>query len=162
MLVVQAPQQPYICTEGDEMSGVPSFTIEQFYKFIGEKKLMAIKCRGCNSLILPPRSICPKCFSANLEWAELKKVGKLMTYTVIHVPPPEFQPMAPYVIGIVKLEDGPHLLGMIRGTKPEEINVGMDLTVNFDTKIQSQWPMWPQYFFRPSLPNRARPRKDDS
>jgi len=135
------------------MSGTPPFTIEQFYKFIGERKLMAAKCRSCASLTLPPRNVCPKCFSTELEWVELKKRGKLATYTVVHVPPVQFQSISPYAVGIIKLEDGPHLLGMIRGVKPEEIKVGMNLTVDFDTNLPSHWPMWPRYFFRPPQPD---------
>jgi len=135
------------------MSGTLPFTIEQFYKFIGERKLMAAKCRSCASLNLPPRNVCPKCFSTELEWVELKKRGKLATYTVVHVPPVQFQSISPYAVGIIKLEDGPHLLGMIRGVKPEEIKVGMNLTVDFDTNLPSHWPMWPRYFFRPPQPD---------
>lgn len=142
------PPQPYIFTGETEMKTL-SFTIEQFYEFIGERKLMAAKCRSCTSLLLPPKNVCPKCFSTDLEWTELEKKGKLLTYTVIHVSPRQFQSMAPYAIGIIKLEDGPHLLGMIRQVKPEEIKVGMNLTVDFDTDMPSQWPTWPQYFFRP-------------
>ncbi|MFB0501216.1 MAG: Zn-ribbon domain-containing OB-fold protein [Candidatus Bathyarchaeia archaeon] len=132
------------------MSETPPFTIEQFYKFIGERRLMAAKCRKCASLLLPPRNLCPKCFSTELEWTKLEERGRLMTYTVIHVPPVQFQPMAPYAVGIIRLEDGPHLLGIIRGVKPEEIKVGMDLTVDFDTEVPARWPMWPRYFFKPS------------
>lgn len=143
------PQQPYTFTGEDEMSEVLPFTIEQFYKFIGGRRLMAVKCRNCASLLLPPKNVCPKCFSTNLEWTKLEERGKLVTYTVIHVPPIQFQSIAPYAVGIVKLKDGPHLLGMIREVKPEEIKVGIDLTVDFDTSLPSQWPMWPRYFFRP-------------
>jgi len=125
-----------------------SFTIEQFYRFIGERKLMAVKCRSCVNLFLPPRNVCPRCFSTNLEWTELDEKGTLLTYTVIHVPPSQFQSVAPYALGIVEFEDGVHLLGMIRGVKQEEIMVGMDLTVDFDTNTPSQWPMWPRYFFK--------------
>lgn len=131
------------------MSEVTPFTIESFYKFIGERRLMAAKCQRCTSLLLPPRAVCTKCFSTDLEWVELKKRGKLMTYTVIQFPPVQFQSMAPYAVGIVELEDGPRLLGMIRDVKPEEIKVGMDLTIDFDTDLPSQWPMWPRYLFRP-------------
>ena len=146
---VQVPQQPCIFIGEDEMSEVAPFTIEQFYKFISEKKLMAVKCLKCASLLLPPKNICPKCFSTSLEWTELRKKGKLLTYTVIHVAPAQFQSMAPYSMGIVKLEDGLQLLGMIRDIKPEKIKVGMDLIVDFDTDLPSRWPVWPRYFFKP-------------
>ena len=132
------------------MSEVPLFTIEQFYKFIGEKKLMAVKCLKCASLLFPPKNICPKCFSTDLKWTKLGKRGKLVTYTVIHIPPAQFQSMAPYSIGIAKLEEGIHLLAMIRDVKPENIKVGIDLIVDFDTDLPSQWPVWPRYFFKPA------------
>ena len=132
------------------MTDTHLFTIESFYNFAKEGKLMATKCNKCGTLLLPPRPVCTNCFSEDFEWVELKGKGKLLTYTVIHVAPPQFQSMTPYVVGIVKLEDGPNLPGMIRGIEPEKIKVGMDLTVDFDKTVPSQWPMWPRYFFKPS------------
>ena len=126
------------------------FTIEQFYRFIGERKLMAAKCKKCGTTLLPPRPMCTKCFSSDLEWVELKNKGKLLTYTVIHVSPKQFESLIPYAVGIVELEDDLKLPGMIRGVEPEKISVGMDLNVDFDTTIPSEWPAWPRYFFKPS------------
>jgi hypothetical protein len=125
------------------------FTIEGFYKFVNEGKLMAAKCSKCGTMLLPPRPMCTKCFSTDFEWVKLSGRGKLLSYTVIHVSPPQFESMAPYTVGIVELEDGPHLPGMIRGVEPEKIRVGMTLTVDYDTSMPSQWPLWPRYFFRP-------------
>ena len=126
------------------------FTIEQFYKFVSERKLMAAKCKKCGTMLLPPRPMCTKCFSSDLEWVELKNKGKLLTYTVIHVSSKQFESLIPYAVGIVKLEDGPKLPGMIQDVEPEKISVDMDLEVNFDTTIPSEWPTWPRYFFKPS------------
>jgi uncharacterized OB-fold protein len=126
------------------------FTIEQFYKFVSERKLMAAKCKKCGTMLLPPRPMCTKCFSSDLEWFELKNEGKLLTYTVIHVSPKQFASFVPYAVGIVELEDGLKLPGMIRGVEPKKISVGMDLKVDFDTTIPSEWPTWPRYFFKPS------------
>ena len=126
------------------------FTIEQFYKFVSERKLMAAECKKCGTMLLPPRPMCTKCFSSDLEWVELKNKGKLLTYTVIHVSPKQFESSIPYTVSIVKLEDGLKLPGMIQGVEPEKISVGMDLKVDFDTTIPSEWPTWPRYFFKPS------------
>ena len=126
------------------------FTIENFFKFVGEKRLMAAKCNECNTLLLPPRPMCPKCLSTDLKWVELGKKGKLLTYTVIHVPPPSFQTMAPYAVGIIGLEEGPRLPGMIRGIKHEKIMIGMELIVDFETTLPREWPMWPHYYFKPT------------
>lgn len=125
------------------------FTIEQFYKFIGEKKLMGAKCNKCGDILVPPRPICPKCFSSNLSWIQLENRGKLLTYTVIHVAPGMFQHMVPYAMGIIELKNGVRLPGIIQGVKHEDLKIGMELEVDFDTKIPSTWPQWPRYFFRP-------------
>ncbi len=111
---------------------------------------MAAKCNKCETLLLPPRPVCTKCRSTDFSWVELEKNGKLLSYTVIHVSPVQFQSMAPYIVGIIELKDGPRLPGMVRGVNPKEIRVGMDLRVDFDTSIQTQWPLWPRYFFRPT------------
>jgi len=125
------------------------FTIESFYKFVSEGKLMAAKCNKCGNILLPPKPICPTCLTKDLSWVEVKNKGRLLTYTVIHVSPAQFQSMAPYVLGIVKLDDGPNLIGMIRGVEANKIRVGMSLTVDFDKSLPGQWPMWPRYFFKP-------------
>jgi len=130
------------------MSEIP-FTIEQFYKFIGERKLMGVKCNSCGLIFIPPRPMCPKCLSKDLSWIQLKNKGKLLTYTVIYVAPEEFQHMSPYAIGIIELEKGVRLPGIIRNVKHEDLKVGMELEIDFDTSISSKWPQWPKYFFKP-------------
>jgi len=131
------------------MAQATPFTIESFYKFVGEGKLMAAKCNKCGDVLLPPKPICPECLTKDLSWVEVKNKGKLLAYTVIHVPPVQFQSMAPYALGIVKLDDGPNLIGMIRGIETNKIKIGMNLTVDFDKNLPCQWPMWPRYFFKP-------------
>jgi len=128
---------------------VPPFTIEQFYKFISEKKLMAAQCKECGSKFLPPRPICTNCYSRNLAWIQLKTRGKLVTYTIIHVAPQQFQKFAPYAYGIVELEDGLRLPGMIKDVEHEKIQIGMELEVAFEPTTAEDWPKWPTYYFKP-------------
>jgi len=126
----------------------PLFTIEQFYKYILQGKLMGGKCKKCGKIHLPPRPMCDKCLSKEMEWTEMPQKGKLMTYTIIHVAPTQFQGMAPYAVGIVELENGVRMPGMIRAT-PEQIKIGMPLTIDFGECVATQpWPQWPRYFFK--------------
>lgn len=133
-------------------SSVEPFGIESFYKFVGEGKLMAAKCNKCGEVMLPPRPVCSKCFGKDMSWIEVKPEGKLLTYTVIHVAPKQFEAQVPYAVGIVKLEDGPQLLGMIRGIEPDKLKIGMTLAVGFEkaTSTQTQWPTWSKYYFKPA------------
>jgi len=126
----------------------PFFTIEQFYKYVLQGKLMGGKCKKCGKVHLPPRPMCDKCFSKEMEWVEMPQKGKLMTYTIIHVAPTQFQGMAPYAVGIVELENGVRMPGMIRAA-PEQIKIGMPLTIDFGACVATQpWPQWPRYFFK--------------
>jgi len=127
-----------------------AFTIEQFYKNIGQKKLTGGKCRKCGKIHVPPRPLCDKCLSTEFEWVELPQTGKLITYTVIHVAPPQFQSMVPYAVGIVQLENGVKLPGMIKDIPLERIRVGMPLKMEFEETPQTHgWPQWPRYYFKP-------------
>jgi len=126
----------------------PAPTIESFYKFCAERKLMGVKCNRCKKITVPPRSVCPRCGGYELMWTELPGRGKLVTYTVIHFPPAQFQALAPYPIGIVELAEGARLPGMIRNVKFEDLKIGMELQADFETSTSSEWPQWPRYFFR--------------
>ncbi len=124
--------------------------VENFYRYCAQRKLMGVKCSKCGAILWPPREVCPKCLGSELEWYEFKGRGRLLTYTLIHFPPIQFQALAPYAVGILKLEDGPHMPGMLRNMKLEELRIGMELQVDFETAVPKEWPRWPRYFFKPA------------
>lgn len=131
------------------MSEQAPFTMEQFYKYISQGKLMGGKCKKCGKIHLPPRPLCDRCFSKDFEWIQIQPEGKLLTYTIIHVAPPQFQQMAPYAVGIIQLENDLKIPGMIKEVTTEQIKIGMDLTIAFETSsTASQWPQWPRYYFK--------------
>ncbi|MCW3982989.1 MAG: Zn-ribbon domain-containing OB-fold protein [Candidatus Bathyarchaeota archaeon] len=132
------------------MSTAEPFTIEQFYKFLQQGKLMAGKCQKCGKIHLPPRPLCDNCYSQEFSWIQVSGKGKLVTYTVINVAPAQFQALAPYAVGIVELENGLKIPGMIQDIKQEQLKIGMELTLDFGTcSAPQQWPVWPRYCFKP-------------
>ncbi len=120
---------------------VRPFTAASYNQYLAEGKLMASRCTDCGTLHLPPRAICPKCHSENLEWTETSGVGKLAGFTVVSIAPTFMIEQGygrgnPYVSGIVELEEGVKISARITGvdaTKPQEIKVGTPLTVDFIT-----------------------------
>jgi uncharacterized protein len=131
------------------MSTTDPFTIEQFYKFLSQNKLMAGKCVKCGKIHLPPRPLCDSCYSQQFAWVQISGKGKLLTYTVIHIAPAQFQALAPYVVGIVELEGGLKIPSMINGVKQEDLKIGMELTLDFGTcSTTQQWPQWQRYCFK--------------
>lgn len=150
MLVVLEQQLQSIFSRGNNVNIESPFTIEQFYKYINEGRLMGGKCERCGKIHLPPRPLCDKCLSNDFHWVEIPKRGKLLTYTIIHVAPPQFKEMTPYPVGIVQINKGLKIPGMIRGVNFEQIKVGMELMMKFNKSVrETEWPQWPTYYFEP-------------
>ena len=111
-----------------------SFTVKSFFDFLGNGKLMGVKCLDCGQLMAPPRMICKECKSRRLDWLEFKGEGKLETFTVVHVGPTSLKDKVPYSIGVVKLNEGPMITGRLTGVNPKEpenIKVGMTVRADF-------------------------------
>lgn len=111
-----------------------SFSVKAFFDYLKEKRLMGVKCLNCENLMIPPRLICTACKKANLEWFEFEGAGALETFTILHVAPTFLKDKAPYILGIVKLNEGPLITGRIIGIpsdKPEKIKISMSVKADF-------------------------------
>lgn len=132
------------------MSANKPFTIEQFYKFLQQGKLQAGECVKCGKIHLPPRPLCDNCYSQEFKWITVSGKGTLITYTVINIAPQQFQDLTPYAVGIVQLENGLKIPGMIQEITQEQLKIGMPLTLDFRScSTPDQWPQWPRYCFKP-------------
>ncbi len=129
----------------------PPFTIEQFCKWASQGKPMGGRCVKCGKVHFPPRPLCDVCFGDKFEWFEIPKQGKLLTYTIIHVAPAQFQSLAPYAVAIAEFAEGLKLPGMIKNAPVEAVKIGMPLTIVIEASCgtSGQWPQWPRYYFTP-------------
>jgi len=128
------------------MSCDPAPTIERFYQFCAQKRLMGTKCKRCGKILSPPRPYCTKCNSNEMEWIELKGTGTLLTYSIIHIAPTAFQALLPYAVGIVQLTEGPRLPAMIR-VPERDLKAGLAVKVGFEPSCPGNWPSWARYYF---------------
>lgn len=94
-------------------------------------RLEGLKCEECGAICFPPRLVCPECKSTSLGFYKLSDKGKILTYSVIHVPPKEFAGDSPYLIAIVELSDGVRLTTQIADTKPDEVAIGDSVHIVF-------------------------------
>jgi hypothetical protein len=122
------------------------FTSTSFSQFLNEKKIMGSKCKKCGAVFLPPRPLCTKCHSREMEWVEMKGKGKLAAFTTIAVAPTFMVQEGygrdnPYCCGIVELEEGPKISAFILGVdarNPEQIQIGTPLSVEFVEKGEGE------------------------
>jgi uncharacterized OB-fold protein len=94
-------------------------------------RLEANKCNGCGKIFFPPRLICSVCQSKDLEKTKLAETGKVITYTIIRVPPHQFVDQAPYAVGIIELDDGVKIMGQIVDCNFEDIKLGLRVMIEF-------------------------------
>ncbi len=97
-----------------------------------EGVLRVQRCKACEAYVFIPQPICTHCQADALEWVESSGKGTVYSYTTVHRPPrPQFN--APYVIAIIELAEGWHMLSNIVGCEPAEVKVGMPVEVVYKT-----------------------------
>lgn len=95
------------------------------------------QCKKCGKICFPPRLICPACKSKEFETINLNRTGKVLTYTIIRVPPSQFKDEAPYAMGIVELDGGGRINTQIVDCDFDKIKVGMNVKMEF-RRIQAE------------------------
>ena len=107
-------------------------TPSRFWREIPQRyRYEANRCKTCDMTFFPPRPICPECRSQELDETKLAETGKVLTYTIIRVPPKQFVDQAPYAVGIVELEDGVKVTAQIVDCDFETLKVGMKVRLEF-------------------------------
>ncbi|HLB71587.1 MAG TPA: Zn-ribbon domain-containing OB-fold protein [Candidatus Methanoperedens sp.] len=87
--------------------------------------LIGTQCENCGMYYYPPRSLCPKCRRSSLIIPfKFKGEGEVLTYTIVHSATKDFEKHVPYILAIIKLNEGPNLTSQVI-CSPEEIHIGM-------------------------------------
>ena len=90
---------------------------------------MGTKCKKCGEIYFPPRADCLKCMNDTFEWIEYSGRGKLHSYTKIYAAPKGFEDIAPYILGIVDLEEGGRLISWIGDIPENDLKIDMKVKV---------------------------------
>ena len=93
-------------------------TFKEYNEALKENKLLGLKCQDCGSITIPPKMVCRKCTSTDMEVVQMKGDGKIQTFTTVNVASEGRENEVPYVIVLVELEEGPWIMGNLTGTDP--------------------------------------------
>lgn len=81
-----------------------------------EGRLKLQQCAQCSHVTYPPRDVCPKCWSVELDWVDISDGGTLVTETTLHTSTNTyFRERMPWRIGTLQLDAGPSVLAHIHG-----------------------------------------------
>jgi len=94
--------------------------------------ILARKCTKCDELHLATVYFCSKCGSKEFEDSILKGTGKVVTYTIMTVPPAGFEDYTPYAWVVMELDDsGIRVSGFLPNIeKPEDLPIGTAVKVD--------------------------------
>lgn len=113
--------------------------------------LRMLRCQDCGYWLHPPRPVCPECLGRNLSPTATSGKGEIFSFTL------NYKSWGagletPYAIIIVRLDEQPALqmTSGIIGVVPEEVRIGMRVSVAFEQDEDIWLPM-----FRPDTPAMA-------
>ncbi len=101
-------------------------SVARFWRKIPQRyNMFGTKCETCGRHFFPPRTFCPDCRRAG-KVVDYKFAGSgtIVTYSVIHTASEQYEALTPYVIAIVKLEEGPQITTQIV-CRPDQVKIGM-------------------------------------
>lgn len=104
--------------------------LSRFFEELRLGRLMTTRCPRDGSLSWPPRVVCPKCHSEDLEWVELPKQGSVYAFSAVLAGAPlGMESDVPFVVGLVDLPGvGLRLFGRIVGRTWDRCSIGMPVT----------------------------------
>ena len=110
---------------------VPDEASAPFFEGAARGELMLQHCRACGAFMWPVKSRCVECFSADIEWSAASGRGELYSFVVVHQRYPGFD--EPYVLATVATPEGVRFNTSIGGADPDDLRIGMQLEVVFDS-----------------------------
>ncbi len=113
----------------------PSEEGQPFWDYLKEGELRIQRCSGCDRFRQPPQPMCPECGSFEAEWVKVSGRGSIYSYVVsrqaIH---PALVDKVPFLTVSVALDEGPHLTSNMVDVSPDEVEIGMPVTLEITDK----------------------------
>ena len=106
---------------------------QPFWDAARQQRLVLQHCSDCDRSIHYPRIECPHCGGANLDWRQASGRGRIYSYTVVHNNAPSaFLADMPYVVAVIRLDEGVQMLSNIVQCDPEQLRCEQAVEVVFE------------------------------
>ena len=105
-----------------------SSVAKEWREIPGRYNLEGTKCPICGKAYFPSRSLCPHCRRQSLGKMEPYKVcreGEVYTFSVIHEAPDCNNMQKPYVVAMVRTNDGLMISSQLVDVNIEDVKIGM-------------------------------------
>lgn len=89
--------------------------------------LEGVRCGACETAYFPPREVCPDCHRESIGKMEKFKLsgnGEVYSFSTIHDAPNDFKGEVPYIIALIKTDEGPMVTGQIVDWDEGDVQIG--------------------------------------
>jgi len=124
---------------------LPPSTIETeaYWDGLKQGELRLPTCQDCGKPHFYPRPFCPHCGSARLNWTRMAGEGAVYSHTTVHrAPSPAFADDVPYVVAIIALAEGPHMMSRLVDVAPDGNYVGAPVRMRVEQRGDGALPVF--------------------
>jgi hypothetical protein len=91
----------------------------------------AAVCQKCGRWFFPPRLVCDGCQHREFTVKPMRRTGRILTWTIIRVPPRPFADQAPYALAVIEMDDGPRITTQVVDWREGQLAVGQRVMLEF-------------------------------
>jgi uncharacterized protein len=114
-----------------------------YWEAANREELHVQRCPRCLRHYLYPTPWCPHCWFTAPEWVKVSGQGSVFAYTVVHQSPlASYSNELPYLLAIIRLDEGPHLMTNIVGSHGDDVWIGMPVVVVFEARGDLKIPQF--------------------
>ena len=101
------------------------------------------RCSACGTWRHPPRWYCPACHSPDWRFEAVSGRGTVYSLAVNHFTVDRaWIDEVPFVTAVVELEEGPRIVGAVRGLDADEVRIGLSVVVTPEARGDSFAFLW--------------------
>ncbi len=94
---------------------------KQRYSLLGEV------CNRCGVKLFPPRDVCPECSHDAQTLYQFTGTGHVHSFSQVFDPPTGHVENTPYIVALVKLEEGPMITAQLTDVDNDQVEIGMQV-----------------------------------
>jgi uncharacterized OB-fold protein len=107
---------------------------ELFWASVEARAMQLPFCTACNSFFYYPRTICPKCWSSEVEFRPAAGTGRIFTYSVVRSPHGNitgWHQRIPYVVAQIDLAEGVRMMSNVIDCDVDAVRSGMPVRLTY-------------------------------
>ena len=110
----------------------PTPDTQPFWDACRKHRLLIQHCKSCGHHQFYPRLVCSECLGLELEWVEASGRGVVRSFTILRQAiSPAYADDVPYVVALIRLEEGPTMMSNVVDCDAESVHIGMAVEVLF-------------------------------